>query len=299
MKLSKEVRIAIVSIITIVAFILGANFLKGRNFFKPEKTLYAYYDNANNLIASSAVFFKGMKIGRVEKLEFVGTRDPQVRATIIINERLDIPRNSIARIATADLLGTKIVELILSSETEFLKSGDALIGEVEVDMITEITTQLMPMKDKIESLATSLDTLVTAMNTVFNEQAQRQIQSSIRDLSVSLNNAKNLTSSANKLLDDQRENVDKILKNFTKISEDLNKVEFSNTVASLQSTLVQTEELIKKLNSGEGTAGQLLNDQKLYDELTNSAANLSKLLEDLQANPRRYVHFSLFGRRSN
>ncbi|MDR0437211.1 MAG: MlaD family protein [Bacteroidales bacterium] len=298
MKLSKEIRIAIVSIITIVAFILGANFLKGRNFFKPEKTLYVYYDDANNLIASSSVFFKGMKVGRVDKLEFVGTLNPRIRATIIINERLDIPRNSIARIATADLLGTKIVELILSSETEFLKDGDTLIGEVEVDMITEITTQLMPMKDKIESLATSLDVFVTAMDATFNEQAQRQIQSSIRDLSVSLNNAKNLTSSANKLLDDQRENVDKILKNFAKISEDLNKVEFSNTVTSLQSTLAQTEELIKKLNSGEGTAGQLLHDQRLYDELTNSATNLNKLLEDLNANPKRYVHFSLFGRKS-
>ena len=299
MKISKEIRIAIISIATIVAFIMGANFLKGRNFLKPERTYYAFFDHANNLTSSNAVFLKGMKVGRVERLEFVGTKNPQIRATIVINERLDIPKNSIARIATADLLGTKIIELVFSDENVFLKNGDTLIGEVEVSMMNEITAQLLPMKDKIESLATSLDTLVTTMNAILNEQAQRDIQNSIRNLSASLNNVRNLTSTANSMLNEQRKNVDQILANFAKISDDLNNVEFSNTVLSLQNTLAQTEQLIKKLNEGEGTIGQFLNDQKLYEELTNSAANLSKLLEDMQANPRRYVHFSLFGRRSN
>ncbi|MDR1951550.1 MAG: MlaD family protein [Bacteroidales bacterium] len=298
MKISKEIRIAIVSIITIVAFILGANFLKGKNFLKSEKTYYAYYDDVNNLIASNSVFFKGMKVGRVDKLEFVGTQNPRIKATIVINERLDIPKNTIARISIADLLGTKIIELILSSETEILKSGDTLIGEVEVGMMTELTTQLMPMKDKLEQLATSLDTLVTTINAMFNEHAQHQIQNGIRDMSIALMNVKHLTFAMNNILDDERPNLEKILKNFAEISEDLNKIEFSNTVSSLQKTLAETEGLIKKLSDGDGTVGHLLNDQKLYDELTNSAANLSKLLDDLQANPKRYVHFSLFGRKN-
>ena len=108
-----------------------------------------------------------------------------------------------------------------------------------------------------------------------------------------------LTSTANSELNEQRKNVDKILQNFAKISEDLNNADFASTVNSLQSTLAQTEQLIKNLNEGGGTAGLLLNDERLYEELTNSAANLGKLLEDLKANPRRYVNFSLFGRRSN
>jgi len=299
MKISKEIRIALIALITITAFVLGANFLKGKNFLKPEKTYFAYFDDANNLIPSSSVFLKGMKVGRVSKLEFEGTRNPRIKATIVINERLDIPKNTVARIATADLLGTKIVELIFSDENEFLKNGDTMIGEVETSMMNEITSQLMPMKDKIENLATSLDTLVTAMNAMLNEQTQRDIQNSIRNLSVSLNTVRTLTSTANQVMNEQRENVENILQNFAKISEDLNTADFANTVNSLQSTLAQTELLIKKLHEGEGTVGQFLNDQKLYEELTQSAANLGKLLEDLQANPRRYVHFSLFGRKSN
>jgi phospholipid/cholesterol/gamma-HCH transport system substrate-binding protein len=298
MKISKEIRIAIVSVATIVAFILGANFLKGKHFLKPEKTYYAYYDDVNNLTTSCSVFLKGMKVGRVDKLEFVNPKNPRIKATIVINERLEIPKNTIAFITTADILGTKIIELVFSNNTDFLRNGDTLIGEVDLDMMTKIISKLAPTQEKIEQLATSLDSLVITMNTMFNEEAQRQIQNSIRDLSASLNNAKNLTSSANKMLDEQRESIDKILGNFTKISEDLNNADFANTVNSLQNTLAQTEQLIKKLNDGEGSAGQLLNNQKLYDELINSAANLSKLLEDLQANPKRYVHFSLFGKKS-
>ena len=298
MKISKEIRIAIVSAITIVAFILGANFLKGKNFLKPEKTYFAYYDNANNLTASSSVFLKGMKVGRVDKLEFVYDPNLRVKATIVINERLDIPKNTVARIRAADMLGTMIIELTLSDDSEILRNGDILIGEIEVGMITELTTQLMPMKDRFESLIISLDTLVTAVNTVLNENAQRQIQSSIRDLSVSLNHVKNLTSSANKIVEEQSQNLDKILKNFAKISDDLNNVEFEKTVNSLQQTFAQAEDLIKKLTDGEGTASLLLNDPQLYNELTNSAENLSKLLDDLNANPKRYVHFSLFGKKS-
>ncbi|MDR2907080.1 MAG: MlaD family protein [Bacteroidales bacterium] len=298
MKLSKEIKIAVISIATIVAFILMANFLKGKNLMKPEQTYYAYYDNANNLTSSCAVFLRGMKVGRVEKLEFTNAKNPRIKVTFIVNERLDIPKNSIARITTADMLGTKIIDLQLGSDDEFLKTGDTLAGEVETDAITEVTAQLMPVKDKIERLATSLDSLITTMNAMFTEQAQLQIRNGIRDLSASLNNVKNLTSSASKVLEEQRENLDTVLKNFAKISEDLNKAELSKTVAKLQSTLDQTEQLMKKINEGEGSAAQLVNDKKLYEELKTSAENLSKLLEDLKANPKRYLHFSVFGKKA-
>ncbi len=298
MKISKEIRIAIVSIVSIVAFVILANFLKGSNFLKPEKTYYAYYDEAKNLTASSSVFFKGMKVGHVDKLEFIDPQNPRIKVTFVVNERLSIPKNSIACITTADMLGTKIIELKYSSEQDILKSGDELIGEIEVGMIDEVTSQLMPMKDKIEHLAISLDSLVMAMNGMFNEQTQQQLQGSIRDLSVSLNNVKNLTSSANNVLSEQRENLEKILGNFAKISTDLDKANLSKTVQKLDSTLAQTKVVMKKINEGEGTAARLVNDQKLYDELSKSAENLSKLLEDMKANPKRYVHFSLFGKKS-
>jgi phospholipid/cholesterol/gamma-HCH transport system substrate-binding protein len=298
MKISKEIKIAIVSIATIVAFILGANFLKGKNFLKPEKTYFAFYDHADNLTASNSVFLKGMRVGRVDKLEFVGMRNPRIKATIVINERLDIPKNTIARIATADMLGTKIIELIFSDEQEFLRSGDTLIGEVEVGMIAEITSQLLPMKDKIESLATSLDTLVTAMNTMLNEDAQRRIQNAIWDMSIAVMNVRHLVQAMNSVVNTEREKISTILENFANVSENLNNADFASTVNNLQNTLAQTEQLIKNLNDGEGTATLLLNDPKLYEELTKSTTNLGNLLEDMQANPRRYVHFSLFGRRS-
>lgn len=297
MKLSKEIRIALISIATIVAFILLANFLKGSNFLKPEKTYYVYYDDANNLTSSCAVFFKGMKVGRVEKLEFTDPENPRIKVTIVINESLRIPKNTAARITTADLLGSKIVELIFSEEQVFLRNGDELKGEIAVDLVDEISLQLLPIKDKIEHLVTSLGSLATTMNEMFNEQAQRQLQSSIQDLSISLNNVKDLTSKANTLVDEQRENMEQILSDFAKISSELSESNISNTIQKLDSTLTQAETVMKKLNTGEGSASKLLNDQKLYEELTVATTNLNKLLEDLKANPKRYVHFSLFGRK--
>ena len=296
MKISKEVKIAIVSIATIIAFILGANFLQGRNFFKPETSFVAFFDHANNLTPASSVFFRGMHVGRVTRVEFAGADDPRIRATIVINERLNIPRNSVARIAVGDLFGTRIVELEFSNETTFLSSGDTLLGEIEVGFMEEIASQLLPVANRIETLATSLDDLVTSMNVMFNEDAQQQIQNSIRDLSTSLNNVRNLTSTANRLLAEQRENINEILGNFADVSNNLSEADFASAVGALQNTLAQTDSLIQRLNDGEGTLGLLLSDERLYEELTNSAQNLGRLLEDLQANPRRYVHFSLFGR---
>ena len=299
MKVSKEIRIAIVCVATIVAFILVANFLKGKSILKPEQTYYAYYDNVDNLTSSSSVFFRGMRVGRVDKLEFVDPKNPRIKVTIRISERLEIPVNTIARVATADLMGTKIIELIFGDEQTFLKNGDTLVGEVDVDMMTKVTSILAPTQEKIEQVAASLDTLLTAMNAMFNDEAQHLIRSSIRNLDASLRNVRTLTTTAHHILNDERESLNKILTNFAKISEDLNEANIPNTVHSLQSTLAQTEQLIRNLKEGEGTAGLLLNDPKLYEELVGSAENLSKLLDDLQANPKRYVHFSLFGRKSN
>jgi phospholipid/cholesterol/gamma-HCH transport system substrate-binding protein len=212
---------------------------------------------------------------------------------------MEIPANSIARIITADLMGTKAIEIVFSSEQEFLNSGDILIGEVEVGMMEEIIAQLMPMKDRVENLIDVLDTFVTSVNAMFTDDAQNMIQSSIRNLDASLRNIRTMTTAANQIVHEEQKNIERILANFAKISEELTEANLPTTLNSLQSTLAQTEQLIRNLHEGEGTTGLLLNDPKLYEELTNSAASLSRLLDDLQANPRRYVQFSLFGRNSN
>ncbi|MBL0340477.1 MAG: MCE family protein [Bacteroidetes bacterium] len=231
---------------------------------------------------------------------------------MVVKQNVFIGKESIARISSSDLLGDKAVTIILNTTSEALSDGDTLSSDVE----TTLTDQVMPIKDKAESLIQSLDSVAVALKGVFNPNTQRNLNSSFNNLDKTMASIErasasldNLVSSDNSKLTKMIANIESItgniknnneslanaLKNISSITDSLAKSNLAATINSANQTLKETAAIMGKINKGEGTIGMLINNDSLYVALEQSAVNLDKLLIDLKQNPKRYVHLSVFG----
>ena len=319
MKLSKEFKIGIVVVFAIAAFIWGVSFLKGSNLFSDKYFLYAVYPKIDNLIPSNPIQINGYKIGQIKSISLIekGGKN-QVLVKFIITEDIEIPRNSSARIVSTDLLGTKVVEVLFSSNKEFVKNGDTLVAETEPTLKESFNGQLGPLQHKVENLISSVDTVMGVVNQVLNYKTRENINQSFESVrkaifsleqtayklddmvasekpkvSSLLNNLNGITSNLNK----NEQKITNILYNFSNLSDSLAKTQLKSAVTNADNTLKELNNLLAKINEGQGTIGKLAKNDSLYNNLNKSADDLDKLLKDLKENPKRYVHFSLFGRK--
>lgn len=320
MKLSKEFKIGIVVVFAITAFIWGVSFLLGSNLFSEKYFLYAVYPKVDNLIPSNPIQINGYKIGQIKSISLIEKAGQnQVLVKFIITEDVEIPKNSIAKTVSADLLGTKVVEVLFSSSKEFVKNGDTLIAENEPSIKQSFNSQLGPLQHKIENLISSVDTVMNVVNKVLNIKTRENISQSFESvrkaifsleqtayklddlmatekpkISSVLSNLSGITSNLNK----NEQKITNILNNFSNLSDTLAKTQLKSAVANADNTLKELNMLLTKINEGQGTLGKLAKNDSLYNNLNKSADDLDKLLKDLKENPKRYVHFSLFGRKS-
>lgn len=318
MKLSKEFKIGIVVVVSIGAFIWGVSFLKGANFFSDTYYLYAIYPEIDNLTPSNKVQINGFQIGQVKSINLVekGGKN-QILVKFIITEDVNIPKNSIARVTSVDLLNTKAVEVIFASKDNgFVKNGDTLVAQNAEGMKESVVRKLEPLQRKVESLISSMDTVMDVVNKVLNYKTRENISQSFESvrkaifsleqtayklddlmatekpkISSLLTNLNGITSNLNK----NEVKITNILTNFSNLSDTLAKSQLKSAVTNADNTLKELNALLSKINQGQGTLGKLAKNDSLYNNLNNSAADLDKLLQDLKANPKRYVHFSLFG----
>jgi len=318
-KLSKEFKIGIVVVCAIAAFIWGVGFLKGSNIFSEKYFLYAVYPKIDNLIPSNPIQINGYKIGQIKSISLIekGGKN-QVLVKFIITEEVNIPRNSIAKTVSADLLGTKVVEVVFSTSKEFVKNGDTLLAENEPSFQQSFDKRLGPLQSKVESLVSSIDTVMGVVNKVLNFKTRENISQSFESvrkaifsleqtayklddlmatekpkISSLLSNLNGITSNLNK----NEAKITNILSNFSSLSDTLAKSQLKSAVANADNTLKELNNLLTKINEGNGTLGKLAKNDSLYNNLNKSADDLDKLLKDLKENPKRYVHFSLFGRK--
>lgn len=319
MKLSKEFKIGIVVVCAISAFIWGVSFLKGSNLFSNKYYLYAVYPKIDNLIPSSPLQINGYKIGQVKTMSLIKKDGKnQVLVTFLLSEDISIPKNSIARAVSADLLGAKAVEVVFSSESTYVESGDTLIAETEQGLKESFNKQLAPLQAKAENLIGSIDTVMNVVSSVLNTRTRANIDQSFEsvrkailsleqtaykldDMMASekpkmasiLTNLNGITGNLNK----NEQKITNILNNFSNLSDSLAKTQLKSAVTNADNTLKELNVLLAKINEGQGTIGKLAKNDSLYNNLNKSADDLDKLLKDLKENPRRYVHFSLFGRK--
>ena len=292
--MKKEVKIGLIGIIAITMLIFGINYLKGARMFQPSSYYYVEYTNINGLAISSPVFASGYKIGLVRDIQYNHAKPGHVVVEVELDNDMDIPTGSKGELVT-EMLGTIKMNLILDLESKsYCQPGDTLPGIVNNGLMG-VAEGIMP---KVEQLMPKMDSILHSLNQLLAHPA----------LTATLENTERLTAN----LDETTLQLNQLMKkdlptltnrmvtiadNFVIISENLKGIDYAETFHKIDSTLYNVQVLTNKLNSKDNTVGLLFNDPTLYNNLSTTTANAASLLEDLKTHPKRYVHFSLFGKK--
>ena len=304
LKIPNEFKVGVLATIAIILLVLGYNLMRGKNMLSREKILYAKYHKVGGLAIAGHVRYNGMNVGRVLDMHLAGDGSGDIVVSMNVTPDLRIPKGSVARIIQTDLFGTKALQIELSNEKEFMRSGDTLKPALEEDMVDAVKTSA-------STLLTSLDAVVTSIKEVLNDETEENLRKSFANIQKSLNTLdKTLEANSDRLdkifaniesittnLDKNKEQINSILSNLDAVSDSLSKVKFAETILQAKNVLEETRDVMQKINEGNGTMGMLVNDPKLYANLDSSARSLDALLTDLKENPDRYVHVSVFGKK--
>lgn len=294
-KLTREVRVGLMTVIAIFVLYFGLNFLKGIDVFSPIHYYYAQYSKIDGLVPSSPVLIKGYKVGQVEAIQYDFNVENSFIVKISVVKNINLPKGTQMELFDDGLLGGKAVQLIFpqGGAVTHHQNGDTLTATIANGLMQQLTGDLMP---KIESIAEQADSLIRSVRLMVNgdalQNSLRSIESATADLAVTSASLKKVMQ---KDLPGILTNVNSITSDFAVISNQLKTIDFAQTIAEVDVTIKDLRQVSRKINEGEGSLGLLLNDRSLYDNLSNTANSADELLIDLRNHPKRYVHFSLFG----
>jgi phospholipid/cholesterol/gamma-HCH transport system substrate-binding protein len=298
----------VLTVVAVALLIMGFNLLKGNALFSRSTTLYAVYDNVSGLAPANPVEVNGLKIGSVNSLTVVNGNVDQIRVKLTIQPGVDIPQNSVARIVSADLLGSKAIVIDFGNATEYLQDDDTIQSAPGTSLTSNLMSDLKPLSGKIQNTLVSLDTVLNDFHSSLNNQTRNNLQSSIAELNMTMKNLSGVSAQLDHLVKSLNEftatltasndTITQILGNTRKITGDIAASDLKGTIEQMRQTVGALGEVISRIDSSKGSLGMLVNDKQLYDNLAASTKDLDLLMKDLRANPHRYVHFSLFGRKN-
>ena len=304
MKITREIKTAILVIASILLFIWGYSFLKGQNLFNSHKKLFVEYDNVEGLPTSAPVTVNGKSVGKVNLITL--NANGKLLVEIQINDdNFPISKTSLAQIYEPGFIGGKQIAIIPDYKNKNLAvSGDMLAADVKMGLMSSVGEKLVPTQQKIDKLVVDADGLVNNFNGVLDAQTKQNLKNSIEQLNQTLTEINKATQKVNTLLASNQQkinnslaNVEKASGSFAKISDDLEKAKLSQTVKSLEGTLDNVNKIMANLESGKGSMGKLLKDDAMYNNLTKTSKELELLLQDVRLHPTRYVNVSLFGKK--
>ncbi|HNZ69404.1 MAG: MlaD family protein [Prolixibacteraceae bacterium] len=315
MKLSKYVKLGILMVFTIFVLIWGLSYLKGHDFFKPVDYYYSRYERVDGLQESSLVTVNGYRVGNVKDIRFANDKSGDLIVTFMIDNDFRIPVKSIARIVSSDIMGSRSVKLVFSGEEAYYQAGDTIPGEIESDLKEQVSMQVLPLKYKAEELLSTLDSAITVLTVIFNEDAREDLAESFENINRTINNLELTSADLQQLMSAEKSNLGRLIRNMEGFSSTLNNnsAHFDNIItklaaitdtlasqpltplfADLSDAVNSIHFILKKVNSDQSSAGLLLNDDELYNNLTGLTTNLELLLADIRSNPKKYIHFSAF-----
>ena len=292
--ITKEVRIGIAGIIALCVLVYGINYLKGINMFKPSSYFYVKFKNVNGLAKSSPVFADGVRVGIVRDIYYDYNQAENVVVEVELDTELRIPKVSSAELTSELMGGVRMDILLANNPREKYAIGDTIPGKLNNGMMESVAA-LMP---QIEQMLPKLDSIMTSLNTILGDQSIPATLHSVEKMAANLE----VTSGQLKVLMGRdipqlTGKLNTLGDNFISISDNLKKIDYANTFNEIEQTLANVKIVTEKLNSKDNTVGLLLNDPQLYNNLNATTANAASLLEDLKEHPKRYVHFSLFGKK--
>ena len=293
--MKKEVKIGLAGIASLVILFFGINYLKGINMFRPETYYLVEFTDVNGLAKSSPVYANGYKVGLVRDIEYNFKKPGHVVVGIEMDQAMNVPEGSHAELIT-EMLGTVKMNLHLNiSSKTFISANDTIQGIANPGIMGVAEKELLP---KIDQIIPKMDSILTSLNKLLADPALGNVLHNAETLTASLNvSSKYLESLLSKDIPQMAGNVITLTENLKGITSNLNGIDFASTFKEIDATLANVHALTDKLNRKDNSLGLLMNDTQLYNNLTATTANAASLLEDLQAHPKRYVHFSLFGRK--
>lgn len=294
MKLTKEVKIGMAGIVALCVLIYGINYLKGIHLFKPTSYFYVQFQDINGLTKSSPVFADGFRVGIVRALHYDYTRPGNVLAEIEVEPDLRIPKGSTAELVAEMLGGVKMTLLLANNPRERYQVGDTIPGRLNSGMMD----QAAKMLPQLEKMMPKLDSILTSLNTLLADPALAATLHNVEDLTASMaGTSRQLQSLMKNDIPQLTAKLNHIGENVEAMTDNLKQIDYAAAMQKVDATLANVRSLTDKLNQPDNTVGLLLNDPALYQNLNATTANAAALLEDLKAHPKRYVHFSLFGKK--
>lgn len=304
MKLSKELKTAILVLVSIILFIWGYSYLKGTDLLADYKSFYVKYDNVEGLGVSSPVTISGLVVGKVSKIS-IDNATGKVTVEMQLKSDFPIKKSSIAEIYAPSPIGGKQIAIIPGKVGSLAINGDFLNSSSKLGLTDEVAKQILPLKDKITKLLDNANIILEDANEVLDAKTKENLRSSLANLNETLIYFKEASSQVNTLLADNKSkisasinNLDKTTANFSKVSDSLVKANLGETFKNLQITLHNVDKIMSDMQSGKGTVGKLMKDEALYNNFNKTSKELELLLQDLRLNPTRYINVSLFGKKN-
>ena len=305
MKLSREIKTAVLVIASVVLFIWGYSFLKGKSLFDNYKTFYVTYTNVEGLVKSAPVTLNGLAIGKVNNIT-INESNGSIVVELQITSDFPISSTSAAVLYEPGFIGGKqiAIEPDFSNKT-LAENGQELKGDLKLSLTASIQEKLVPLQAKFETVLVEVEQLLKGVNSVLDKKSQDNLKITLSELSKTMVEIHAASASVNSIITDNKSdlkgvitNFKKVSNDFSKISDSLNKANLGKTVKSFNTSLAKVDAILLDLDSGKGSAGKLLKDEPLYSNLKSTTKEMELLLRDVRLFPTRYINVSVFGKKN-
>ena len=302
MKLSYEIKTALLVISGIFLFIVMINYLKSNDIFVSDRSFFAIYEDVEGVSTGTPVTISGFNVGSVQDISFFGD-DAKLLLKFRVENDFEFSSNSIAQIYETGLIGGKALAIIPVNGKNLAISGDTLQSDIAPGLTELVNDKLSPLQEKIESMVVSADSLLIAVNSVFNIETKQNLTTSIENFSATIQSAKKSVDVLEEVLGNNENrlnsiivNADQSLKNFSNLSENFDELDL--VIENLSKSSTNINSITSEIKSGNGLVNKVVYDEVFVESLDQISSNINLLLEDLRMNPKRYVHFSLFGKKN-
>lgn len=312
--MSREARAGLLVAVSLLVLFAGFYFLKGADLLSMQNEYHAFYDNVSGLQSSASVQIRGLEVGKVKEIKLNKNQmHGKIEVVFGINRKTRLPVGTVAKLTSLDLLGSKGIALDLGTSTDVIENDATIPSTVEGGLVDKLSVEVTPLLQDVRKVVNSVDSVLNSVNQIFSPQARHDLQASVSSLHETMDNFSTLSGS----LEAQRQglsriiqnadrittqlanaNIDGTLTNLNKASEKLSNAPIDETLRHLDEMAASLNDILRKINSNEGSLGLLVHDKELYNNLTKTLDELSKLSADLKAHPSRYVNLTIFGRKA-
>lgn len=312
MKFSKEIKAGIIALISVIGFVLVFQFMKGKSLFTTDNIFYAVYDNVQGVEPASKVSINGLKVGRVDQIKPVTAKNGAVHfvVAIAVDRDFKVAKNSEVEIFEPGLMSAKELRINLAYDGPMAKDGDTLKGSQELSMLSNLGQQVGPVKDQLQVVLKRVDSLMVNANAITDAQNQAEIRALLSNLNRTVASFESTSRQANALVANNDPRVQKMLDNanlatisarstidkFGNVADEVDVQKLNTAIDKLSLTADKLSSVVGSIQNGNGTLGKVMKDEELYNNLNNASNNLNQLIEDMKANPKRYINFSVFGK---